>query len=206
MLQTELRALHGTDSLTANGELHDTDSVIDSLTENMQKLLIESRLRTHPAIRPVWDRVVNNAKMRSVPPIAVKHHLETSDSTIVPVDDAPIIPSVSSRMPSPSKHASRLSPIVFRGLSPPSDLDNGALSDSGTVASSHSTHIDRMSSSPPPPNRKGIVSRSPSPSPPRSPNFRRINAADAASGAVGSPGVKLFQSNFGFTHGTDSIE
>ena len=197
MLHTELRALHGTDSLMANGELRDTETVMDSLTEDMQKLLIESRLRTHPAIRPVWDRVVNDAKRTSVSHVSAKHRLETSDSTVVPTDDAPMMLSVNSRMPSP---------VVFRGLSPPWETDNGALSDSGTVASSHSTHVDRMSSSPPPPKRKGIVSRSPSPSPPRSPTFRRINAAGAASGTVGSPGVRLFQSNFTIAHGTDGIE
>ncbi|KAF8331338.1 uncharacterized protein EI90DRAFT_1011016 [Cantharellus anzutake] len=169
LLQSQLKIIYGAEKpkLSSPTTFDDTDPVMEALTTEMQNLVIESRLRQHPVVRTVWDRVLGTAKKAtsvSSIPVAVPATVHS------PSDSSPKSVTQIQPLPPPSPAASVAPPIsptfTLRALS----VDPGALSDS--------TAVERISSSPPPRRKKAsTLGSNPPPrislshSPPRSPKL-----------------------------------
>lgn len=77
---------------------------MDALAKEMQNLLIESRLRSHPVLRSIWDRIISNnhtavdTNLSSTPAVAVQSDVSASRLSVpkisIPIDDALPSPSL----------------------------------------------------------------------------------------------------------------
>lgn len=135
MIQSELRTLRGvrptlpspTPSYTQASA--DDEATIDVLTSEMESLLIDARLRAHPVISTMWERVADDARDRLAAATSPTHmgpgfggsanmQLESSSSSFVRVDKSvltspPASPAVKI---STAPNSSRM--LYSRGTSP----------------------------------------------------------------------------------------
>lgn len=149
MLHQELRSLHESRSPLAGPEKEEPpeiDPVMDTLTKEMQNLLIESRLRSHPVLRSMWDRITTaSTKVMPVSISSPETDIPTPTLTVpkisIPISDA--APSPTSTFVSLNSPMSDTTTI--RRRSPSQEV--AYLSDHSTKSSA-STLLGRRSLSP----------------------------------------------------------
>src|SRR5258708_40164481 len=121
LLQGQLRILFGAERpKMSNNAFDDTDPIMEMLTHEMQSLVIESRLRQHPVVRTVWEKVSESAtKVNSTSAISSEAPLIESSQPELPA--AYVTNRLSSSCSPPSSPTSPT--FTLRALS----VDPGAL-------------------------------------------------------------------------------